>query len=316
LKHAIKLELLTPAQERILALQRIEADRDIDLLEKTLKETKPRKGSKLYTNIQASLEQAQKVKDHAVCAFMERNIRLAVKIAGDMGFLPAPLEGRVSSGLEGLRDAALRFDPDKGGKFSTYAAFWIKQRIFRDSRAESRTIRLSSNMIARLSKVTRAESDLQFLYGRAATDAEIAEHVGLNQKQMRAVRLAQQTMAVSLEPQADDIHSINYQETLADPNALIPGTSDAASDRLTILHTALTSLNQRERTVIFARFGLNKTGERLTLEELGQQFGVTRERIRQLENTALTKLKKAFEGIDTPNLVLLEMKRNISSSQE
>jgi RNA polymerase primary sigma factor len=115
---------------------------------------------------------------------------------------------------------------------------------------------------------------------------------------------------------ADTVVEIVSQETLADPKAIIPGTSSVSSDRLAILDRALTSLDERERAIIFARFGLNESGERLTLEEVGQQYGVTRERIRQLENIALKKLRKAFEDIDTPNLVLIEAKRNISRSQE
>ena len=314
LNHAKKLELLTPAQEVILGRQRIEADREIALLEKTLAENKPRKGSRLYGNIATSLEKAKKTRDDVVCAFMERNIRLGIKIAGDMGFLPAPIECRISSALEGIREAALRFDPEKGGKFSTYAAFWIRQRLFRDSRVETGTIRLSTNMMSRISKVMRAESELQGLYGRPATDHEIAEHLGLKEKQMRAARLAQQTIAVSLEPEADTLDGIDYHETLADPKALIPGTSPLSSDRIEILQRALTSLDKRERTIILSRFGMGNGGERRTLEELGQRFGVTRERIRQLENIALTKLRKAFEAEDTPNRTLHEAKRNATQT--
>lgn len=315
LNHAKQLELLTREQEILLGRQRVEADREITLLEKTLAENKPRKGSRLYTNIQTSLEQAKKTRDDVVCAFMERNIRLAIKIAGDMSFIPAPIECRVSSALEGVREAALRFDPDKGGKFSTYAAFWIRQRMFRDSRVETGTIRLSSNMISRLSRVTRAENELQGLYGRPPTDHELAEHIGLNQKQMRAARLAQQTIAVSLEPQAADIDGSDYNETLADPNAVIPGTSALSSDRVAILHRALSTLNERERAIISSRFGMDSDGQRRTLEELGQHFGLTRERIRQLESIALKKLRKAFEEVDTPNRTLDEAKRNATKTK-
>ena len=312
IQHSIRLELLTPAQERALASQRIEADREIALLEKTLVENKPRKGSRTYLRIQQCLDNAIKSKDDAVCAFMERNIRLAIKVAGDMGFLPTPMESRISSALEGIRDAALRFDPDKGGKFSTYAGFWIRQRIFRDNQIESRTIRLSANMMQRLSKVVRAEPELHTVYGRAATDTELGEHLGLNEKQMRAIRLAQQTMAISIEPQSEEIDSLALEDQLADPKAIIPGTLDLSADRLKILQQALKSLDERERAIISARFGLNETGETDTLETVGRRFGVTRERIRQLENIALGKLRKSFEDSDTPNLVLLEARQKRS----
>jgi RNA polymerase primary sigma factor len=310
IQHSIKLDLLTPEQECVLARQRIEADREIALLEKTLAENKPRKGSRIYIKIQDSLEKARDLKDNAVCAFMERNIRLAVKIAGDMKFLSTPLENRVSSALEGLREAALRFDPDKGGKFSTYAGFWARQRIFRDNQVEGRTIQLSVNMMQRLSKVSRAETELHSVYGRAATDQEIGEHLGLNQKQMRAIRLAQETMSISLAPDPQDLDALNLEDHLADPNAVIPGTSELASDRLELLRRGLNALDKRERAIISARFGLNDEGKTFTLEAVGEKYGVTRERIRQLESIALRKLKRAFEQSDTPNVVLKEIKRN------
>jgi hypothetical protein len=114
IRHSIKLELLTPEQEHSLARQRIEADRDIALLEKTLAENKPKKGSRLYAKLQDSLQKAKDLKDNAVCAFMERNIRLAIKIAGDMAFLPSPLENRVSSALEGGGRPRFVLTPIKG----------------------------------------------------------------------------------------------------------------------------------------------------------------------------------------------------------
>jgi RNA polymerase primary sigma factor len=215
-----------------------------------------------------------------------------------------------------LREAALRFDPDKGGKFSTYAGFWVRQRMFRDSSNEGRTIRLSVHMIQRLSKVSRAETELHMVYGRAATDEELGEHLALNAKQMRAIRLAQETMSISFEPHSDDPDAQHLEETLADPNAVIPGSSELSSDRVELLRRGLNVLDKRERAIISARFGLNNKGETFTLEAVGEKFGVTRERIRQLENIALRKLKKAFEQGDTPNLVLKEIREQAKSKED
>jgi len=181
--------------------------------------------------------------------------------------------------------------------------------MFRDSSNEGRTIRLSVNMIQRLSKVSRAETELHMVYGRAATDEELGEHLALNAKQMRAIRLAQETMSISFEPHSDDPDAQHLEETLADPNAVIPGSSELSSDRVELLHRGLNVLDKRERAIISARFGLNNEGKTFTLEAVGEKFGVTRERIRQLENIALRKLKKAFEESDTPNLVLKEARR-------
>ena len=102
---------------------------------------------------------------------------------------------------------------------------------------------------------------------------------------------------------------------IADPNAVVPGTSDLSSDRLTILDEALGSLNERELAIIRARFGFGEANRVFTLEEIGQRFGVTRERIRQLETIALTKLRKRFEEVDTPNLVLQHALEGAARSQ-
>lgn len=297
--HAIKFELLTPQEEQVLAQQRIEADRAISLLERSLAEAERRKKPALCTKLQKDLSSEIERRDAAVCTLIERNIRLAIKVAGDYGFLPTELEMRIASAIDGLREAALRFEATKA-KFSTYASWWMRQRILRDSISQGRAIRLPVHMAQRVFKVAATENELRSLYGRAATDDEVAEHLKLSAKQMRDVRLAQQTLTVSMEPMPDAFDNTEERDQVADPNALIPGTELLSVDRKELLQKSLGLLDKRERAIIDARFGFGASGKKETLETVGKRFHVTRERIRQLENIALKKLRRQFEKLDVP----------------
>jgi RNA polymerase primary sigma factor len=247
------------------------------------------------------LDKETEQRDGAVNTFIEHNIRLAIKIAGDYAFLPTELEMRIASALDGLREAALRFEPTKA-KFSTYASWWMKQRILRDSISQGRAIRLPVHMAQRVFKVSATENELRAEYGRAATDNEVADHLGLTGKQMRDVRRAQQTLTVSMEPMLDAFDNAEERDQIEDPNAIIPGTEAFSVDRAELLKKALGSLDTRERAIIDARFGFGMSGEKETLEAVGRRFHVSRERIRQLENIALKKLRKQFEKLDAPVL--------------
>jgi RNA polymerase primary sigma factor len=294
------LPLLTPQEERELASDRISADREISLLEKSLAVAKQRKKPQLSEKLNADLQKQIDRRDGVVCTFMERNLRLAIKVAGDYGFLPMELELRIASATDGLREAALRFDPDRGAKFSSYASHWIRQRILRDAANQGRVIRLPLHMASRLRHVVKAEETLTALYGGRPSDDDIANHLGLSAKQIRDVRLAQETFAVSMEPLPSVLDGMHERDQIPDPKATIPGSEEFSVDRTALLMQALYSLNKRERAVLNARFGLGESGERETLEVVGKRFGVTRERIRQLENIALRKLRKKFDQLDVP----------------
>jgi RNA polymerase primary sigma factor len=301
-RHSLRLPLLTREQECELAKQRIEADKEIALIRKTLSECKPRAGSRARSTLEAQLSQATSRRDEAVCAFMERNIRLAIKMAADFGFLRTPLDSRVASAFEGLREAGARFDPDKGAKFSTYASFWVRQRIFRDSRVEGPVIRLSQGMIRRLGKLAELEQHYLSTTRRTPSVAEIGAALHLNAKQVRVLLLAQQSVAVSIEPSSSALDGEAERDQIADPNATIPGCELVTDDTLAVLQGALKCLQPREREVLRARFGFKGQGSRETLETIGQRLGVTRERIRQLEAIALEKLRKRFRQLDVPSV--------------
>jgi RNA polymerase primary sigma factor len=301
-RHSLRLPLLTRAQECELAKQRIEADNEIALIRKTLSECKPRAGSRARVTLEARLSEATSRRDAAVCSFMERNIRLAIKMAADFSFLRTPLDSRVASAFEGLREAGARFNPDKGAKFSTYASFWVRQRIFRDSRVEGPVIRLSQGMIRRLGKLNELEQHYLSTTRRTPSVTEIGAALKLNAKQVRVLLLAQQSVAVSIEPASPVLDGEAERDQIVDPNASIPGCELLTDDTLAVLQGALQCLQPREREVLRARFGLQGRGARETLETIGQRLGVTRERIRQLEGIALEKLRKRFRQLDVPSL--------------
>jgi RNA polymerase primary sigma factor len=205
----------------------------------------------LLTPLQ-EIELAAKIKkgDKEARALMIRsNLRLVVKIAHDYANLGLPLLDLVSEGNIGLMKAVERFDPAKGGKLSTYAAWWIKQSIKRALANQSKTIRLPVHLVDKISKMRRVSLQMSEELGREPTDDEF--------------------------------------ELLRDKNLRneVGGLLDVLDDR--------------ERKIIFSRFGLDG-GKPKTLEEVGKKFGVTRERIRQLQNIALSKLRRALSKKERP----------------
>lgn len=299
-RHSLALPLLTREQERELAHKRIAADKEIALIKKTLAECKPRAGSRARTTLEVRLGEAVANRDEVVCTFIERNMRLAIKIAGDFGFLNSSFDSRIASAFEGLRDAGSRFDPEKGAKFSTYASFWVRQRILRDCRVEGPVIKFSAGMIRRLGKLAEFEQRFLSADRKPPSSAEIGAALQLNQRQVRALLLARQSVVVSTEPRQDCFDGDCERDQIADPNARIPGCDLVAEDALEVLRGAMTVLTPRERQIVTARFGIGRDDRGETLETLGRRFGLTRERIRQVEAIALQKLRKRFSRIETP----------------
>lgn len=226
------------------------------------------------------------------------NLRLVVKIAQDYANYGLPLSDLISEGNIGLMKAVERFDPEKGGKLSTYAAWWIKQGIKRALANQSKTIRLPVHMVDKISRMRRISSMLAEALGREPTDSELAEELGIPRTKLAMLKQASQRPA-SLDAPLGDDESSDYSEIIGDDKAVDPALALQNKNMHSQLDDLLDTLDERETRIIGARFGLD--GQKpLTLEEIGVEFGVTRERIRQLQNVALAKMRKSLRKKDQP----------------
>lgn len=222
------------------------------------------------------------------------NLRLVVKIARDYEGFGLPLSDLINEGNIGLMKAVERFDPAKGGKLSTYASWWIKQSVKRALGNQSKTIRLPLHLIDRLSKMRRVTARYLEEFGREPTDDELANELEIAVSRIRLLRRSAQR-TVSLDSHLGDDTTNRLEDVVADESAEMP---DQTLEEKTILDTIPALFDQlpaREAEILRQRFGLDG-GEGRTLEEVGEDFGVTRERIRQLQNLALRKLRKMIEG--------------------
>nr|WP_194950456.1 RNA polymerase sigma factor RpoD [Parvibacter caecicola] len=302
LKEIGKVPLLTAAEEIDLAMkieagvaagEQLEAsdkaERDLKMAEETGRDIEVDKSVILDRRERRRLSRIEQVGLDAKQQLIEANLRLVVSIAKryvgrGMLFLDLIQEGNL-----GLIRAVEKFDYTKGFKFSTYATWWIRQAITRAIADQARTIRIPVHMVETINKLVRIQRQLLQQLGREPTPEEIGEEMGLSAERVREIQKISQE-PVSLETPIGEEEDSQLGDFIEDDAAVVPPDAASFSMMQEQLGKVLDGLAERERKVISLRFGL-EDGHPRTLEEVGREFGVTRERIRQIESKTLAKLR-------------------------
>jgi RNA polymerase primary sigma factor len=250
---------------------------------------------------QEEIQLAAKIKNgnqKARTLMINSNLRLVVTIAQDYANLGLPLLDVVSEGNIGLMAAVDRFDPSKGAKLSTYAAWWIKQSITSALSNQSKTIRLPVRLGHKIAKVRRIARQMSEEIGRDPTDDELGEEIGIASEKVSHLKTVSIRPA-SLDAPISDDDSTEFGESVEDEEARTPFELLRDKDLHNDVDGLIEELDDREKKIISQRFGFDG-GKRRTLEEIGKKLGVSRERIRQLENIALAKLRRALSQREDP----------------
>jgi RNA polymerase primary sigma factor len=257
----------------------------------------PRRGSKPFGEYVCRVRQAEVMLRAAKNQFVKSNLRLVVSIARRFNHGRMPLQDLIQEGNIGLMKAVDRFDHRKGFRFSTYGSWWIRHAISRAIADKGRAVRLPVHMIDAYHKVSKARRELETLHGREPTHQELASHTGLAASKIEKMDTLLLEQPLSLDRPVSDADGRKVVDFLEDEEAALPGETleaDALSEQV---RQVITALRPIEADILRKRFGLESDQE-LTLKEIGEQYSLSRERIRQLQEQALGKIRRELRRRD------------------
>ncbi|NQZ58419.1 MAG: RNA polymerase sigma factor RpoD/SigA [Lentisphaeraceae bacterium] len=248
--------------------------------------------------------------ERARCKLTEGNLRLVVKIAHDYKNLGVPLADLIAEGNVGLMKAVVKFQPDKGAKFSSYAAWWIKQAIRRAIANQSRVVRVPVQAAAKMKLIRDTRLLLTKESGRPASEGEIASALGMTERSIRATIATVKTSLVFMDAEISEGEGGTIGDLLMDIKAQSPEDIMQESDVMKLLKELVAEyLNEREKVIVRMRYGFDD-GKPKTLEEVSAIIGRTRERVRQIQHQALMKLKNHISDADMGSMMSFALSKS------
>ena len=252
-------------------------------------------GSYKLLDQQEEIDLANAIKagdERAVESMIQGNLRLVVSIAMEFSYQRIEFEELISAGNVGLIQAVKKFDPSKGAKFSTYAAWWIKQSIRRSITESNRLIRIPTSSLRKIRKIQRLEQKMTEDLGRTPTDFEMSENSEYSEKVISKLKNSN-ISSVSLDQPLQDGEEDTIVNMIEDPDQTAPDVQMLFKDMVSKLQEKISILNEREVLILNMRFGLDGAAPS-TLESISEVVGLTRERVRQIQKRAIEKLRDAI----------------------